>query len=58
MNDRNAKRFACAAVAVLAAILAGNAIAQQIDGHPDFSGLWTTYRGPTGDGVARGGPSG
>jgi hypothetical protein len=58
MNDRNAKRFACAAVTALAGLLAGNAIAQQIDGHPDFSGLWTTYRGPTGDGVARGGPVG
>jgi hypothetical protein len=58
MNDRNAKRFACATVTLLAGLLAGNAIAQQIDGHPDFSGLWTTYRSPTSDGVARGGPVG
>jgi hypothetical protein len=43
---------------VLAGLFAGNAIAQQIDGHPDFSGLWTTYRGPTGDGGTRGGPAG
>jgi hypothetical protein len=58
MNDRNRKRFACAAVTVLAGLLAGNAIAQRIDGHPDLSGLWTTYRSPAGDGAAPGGPVG
>jgi hypothetical protein len=58
MNHRSAKRLTCAAITVLAGLFAGNAIAQQIDGHPDFSGLWTTYRGPTGDGGTRGGPAG
>ena len=58
MNDRKRKRFACTAVTVLAGLLAGNAIAQRIDGQPDLSGLWTTYRSPTGDGAAPGGPVG
>lgn len=55
MNDRNSKRLACAALAALAGFLAGESIAQQIDGHPDFSGVWTTYSSPTSDGGGRGG---
>jgi hypothetical protein len=48
-------RFSCFAAAALAGIVTGSAIAQEIDDHPDFSGVWTSYRGPTIGGGGRGG---
>jgi hypothetical protein len=41
---------AFAGAVVLAGLVAGP-VAAQIDGHPDFSGVWTTYRGAGGPGA-------
>jgi hypothetical protein len=52
MNELKAKQLACALIAALAGF-SGGAFAQEIDGHPDFSGLWASYNAP---GTAGGGP--
>jgi hypothetical protein len=61
MTDRNSGRLACIIAVVLATFLSGQSGAQQIDGHPDFSGLWTTYSAPgterSGFGVQNNGAS-
>jgi len=58
MNEGNTKRFALASVAALSGILACTSVAQEIDGHPDFSGVWTNYSDPAQGGRGRGGLGG
>jgi hypothetical protein len=47
---KRSSRATVVAVATLTGILCAPAVAQ-IDGHPDFSGVWTTYRGGGGAGA-------
>lgn len=56
MNLRHSKWLACTTVTALVVLLPGQATAQRIDGHPDLSGLWSTYRGSGSEGAAPGGP--
>jgi hypothetical protein len=52
MNELKAKQLACTLIVAMAG-LCGVASAQEIDGHPDFSGLWASYNAP---GTAGNGP--